>query len=196
MDNIIGKIVDKLEQMQMIQSKDTEMCKYGLGIFMSSMIEIISILLISAFVGNFVETLLLFLMFVPLRIYAGGYHANTRLSCYFVSLGMYVFFTATLVLLPISAYVITNIICSLFSCFAVYLMAPVIHYNKTINLVEKENYRKISIKICLVETIIILLVTSLLPTQIFASAMVMGQVAVVSAMIVGMLKQKITQNKI
>lgn len=190
MDNVIGKIVNQLEQMQMIQSKDTEICKYGLGIFISSMVEIISILLISVFVGNFFETLLLFVIFVPLRIYAGGYHANTKLRCYFVSLGMYIIFTVILRSLPISLYVITNVVCSLFSCLAVYLMAPVIHHNKTVNMVERKYYRKTSIKICTVETIIIIVVTAIFPTEVFASAMVMGQTAVAIALLTGVMKQK------
>lgn len=189
MEQLVDKFVHNLERLQIVQSKDTQLCKYGIEIFLSSVIEIISILLLSLFVGNIIETLLFFLMFVPLRIYAGGYHANTRLRCYFVSLGMYALFTVTLLTLPVSWYTITNVSCSLFSCFMIYAVSPVIHRNKSVSLQEKSHYRKISLKICLTETIIILFTTVLFPNNIFSCSMAMGQIAVIIGMLVGKLNQ-------
>ena len=89
MKNISDSVADMLWTQGIIQEDDIDKCKYGINIFFSSFFEIFSILLIAAFIGNFIETLLLFGAFIPLRIYAGGYHADTKMKCYLISLGMY-----------------------------------------------------------------------------------------------------------
>lgn len=60
-----------------IKDTDRDKCSYGIDIMFSSIMQLLLILIISVFIGNIVETLLFFLMFIPLRIYAGGYHADS-----------------------------------------------------------------------------------------------------------------------
>ena len=75
MSSISGMITDTLWNQGIIQEEDVNKCRYGLDIFISSVLEIVSILIIAAVIGNFFQTLLFFAAFIPLRVYAGGYHA-------------------------------------------------------------------------------------------------------------------------
>ena len=86
MKNISSEIADMLWNQGIIQEDDVNTCKYGIDLFISSFLEILSILAIAIAFGNFIETTLLFVFFIPLRIYAGGYHADTKLKCYLISL--------------------------------------------------------------------------------------------------------------
>ena len=80
-----------------------------------------------------------------MRVYAGGYHADTKLKCYLISLGVYGIFTFLMNVLPKDLYVVVNLFMLVFSLVTILLVAPVIHKNKTVNDIEKKYYRKFSI---------------------------------------------------
>ena len=189
--NISNGIADMLWTQGIIQEDDIDKCKYGIDLFISSFLEIISILAIAAFLGNFIETVLLFVFFVPLRIYAGGYHADTKLKCYFISLVMYGFTYTLANITPSGMFVLINVIGTLFSLIMVLIMAPIIHINKNVNDIERRNYRKISIEICLVETTIILLLTMTIPKNIIVTYLTVGQVSVAISMLAAIMKKHI-----
>ena len=191
MKNISSGIADMLWTQGIIQEDDIDKCKYGIDIFISSFLEIISILVIAAILGNFIETVLLFVFFIPLRIYAGGYHADTKLKCYFISLVMYGFSYTLANITPSGMFVLINVIGTLFSLIMVLIMAPIIHINKNVNDIERRNYRKISIEICLVETTIILLLTMTIPKNIIVTYLTVGQVSVAISMLAAILKKHI-----
>ena len=189
--NISNGIADMLWTQGIIQEDDIDKCKYGIDLFISSFLEIISILAIAAFLGNFIETVLLFVFFVPLRIYAGGYHADTKLKCYFISLVMYGFSYTLANITPSGMFVLINVIGTLFSLIMVLIMAPIIHINNNVNDIERRNYRKISIEICLVETTIILLLTMTIPKNIIVTYLTVGQVSVAISMLAAIMKKHI-----
>lgn len=195
MKNISDNIADTLLQSGILRDDNVDACRYGLDIFVSSVLEIISILVISVFVGNFVETLLFFLAFVPLRIYAGGYHADTKLKCYFVSIGVYAAFTVAIYSLPQTLYITVNMLMSMFSVVIVFAAAPVVHRNKTVNEIERMYYRKFSILICMVETLIILILTAVFPRSIYIVSLVFGQLAVTLSMVAAIVKRKTVADK-
>lgn len=190
MKGISNIVANALWNQGIIQKEDIDTCHYGLDVFFSSTIEVVSILAISLFVGNFIETFLFFASFIPLRIYAGGYHANTKMRCYFVSLGVYGLFTYIMTNISHSFYLPVNYISTLFSLAIVYCMAPVIHKNKSVSDIEKKHFRKFSICICLVETVFILLLTIVFSKSPFIASLALGQIAVTLSMIVAAIKEK------
>ena len=191
MKNISSGIADMLRTQGIIQEDDIDKCKYVIDIFISSFLEIISILVIAAILGNFIETVFLFVFFIPLRIYAGGYHADTKLKCYFISLVMYGFSYTLANITPSEIFVLINVIGTLFSLIIVLIKAPIIHINKNVNDIERRNYRKISIEICLIETTIILLLNMAIPKNIIVTYLTVGQVSVAISMLAAILKKHI-----
>lgn len=195
MKSISGTIANALWTQGIIQEEDIDTCRYGLDVFISSSLEIVSILIIAALVGNLFEAVLLFVAFIPLRVYAGGYHANTRLKCYVISLGVYGLLTLLTLMISKEVYATVNIIFTLISLVTVLTSAPVIHKNKSISEVEMKHYRKFSISICLLETTIILILTVVLPKSPYIISLAIGQSAVVISMLAAIVKGKITDNK-
>lgn len=195
MRSISGIIADTLWDQGIIQEEDIDKCRYGLGVFIASTLEVISILIISVAIKNFLQTLMFFLAFIPLRIYAGGYHANTKLRCYFVSLGVYGIFTIAMYALPIKMYLTAAVSATVFTVLIMLLSAPVIHKNKSVNDIERKYYRKFSIRICLAETAIVLLSAAVFPESQFAVSLAFGQVAVAFSMIAAVIKDKIAEKE-
>lgn len=89
MQKLAQKTANQLAVQGIIAKKDTAVYRYGLEALYSSLLELLTILFLSFFVGNFLQTILFFAAFIPLRVYAGGYHAKTRLRCYLMSLAVY-----------------------------------------------------------------------------------------------------------
>ena len=53
MKSISGTIANALWNQGIIQEEDIDTCRYGMDVVISSVLEIVSILTIAAFVGNF-----------------------------------------------------------------------------------------------------------------------------------------------
>lgn len=191
MKSLSKTTADILVSQAAISKEDAEICSYGLEIFFASAIELIAIFIISAFAGNFLPTLLFFSFFIPLRIYAGGYHADTKLKCFFVSLLVYFVFSVILAYLPHNLYVYMIVAELAFTLTMVVAKAPVVHYNKSINSKEKGVYRKISLAIAFSESAIIVAFT-MLDNKAYALAMSLGQLGESLSMLAALIKTKIT----
>lgn len=195
MRSISGMIADTLWNQGIIQEEDIDKCRYGLDVFISSALEVASILVIAAVMRNFLQTLLFFASFIPLRVYAGGYHADTKLRCYFVSLAVYAGFTIVMYILPVKAYLAAALSATAFTVTMILSAAPVIHKNKSVNDAERKYYRKFSIRICLVETAIVLLSAAVFPESRFVVSLAFGQAAVAFSMIAAVIKGKMAEKE-
>jgi accessory gene regulator B len=194
--NVLAKgITDILCENGTVNQQDAEACIYGIEVFLISIIEVLSILIFSAFIGNFTQTLLMFFAFIPLRVYAGGYHADTRVRCYFVSVGVYILFT--IIMIKFIDY-ITPLVCfinCIFTLASVMKFAPVIHHNKSVVDREAKHYKKMSIIICDVEICLIFILLFLNVNKKVYIPIVLGQLSVVMSMYAAMIKNKIFDNK-
>lgn len=189
MRNIADNIAALLTANGIIQEDDMDKCRYGLEIFISSLLELTSILFISIFMNNFLETLLFFTAFIPLRVYAGGYHADTQMKCYMVSLGVYGLFTILMRIMPASWYTIIIYISIAMSLIIVLMLAPVRHTNKTLTLKETKVYKEISVVICTIEAIIALFSSIIFKGNIWIMAFALGLSAETLSIIAAVIKK-------
>lgn len=136
-----------------IKQRDISIYRYGLEVLYLSVLEILSILLLAAWVGNFFETLLYFAVFIPLRLFAGGYHANTRLGCYFASLCVYGVFSVVVTFATISY--LWLVVLALVSLVIIWRYAPVIHKNHKISCEEFIRAKTMSRKLAMIEVLMI-----------------------------------------
>lgn len=195
MRNIAGNIAALLNANGIIQEDDMDTCRYGLEIFISSLLELTSILFISIFMDNFLETLLFFAAFIPLRVYAGGYHADTQIKCYMVSLGVYGLFTTLMRIVPTSWYTIIIYISIAMSLIIVLMLAPVRHTNKTLTPQETKIYREISVLICTIEAIIALFGSIMFEENTWITAFTLGLSAETLSMIAAVIKKAVKHKK-
>ena len=79
MQRLAQGTAERLVAQGIIREEDVPIYRYGLEAMYSSLLELLSILALAALIGNFWQTVLFFAAFIPLRLYAGGYHASTRL---------------------------------------------------------------------------------------------------------------------
>lgn len=151
MQKLAQGTAERLVAQGIIREEDAPIYRYGLEAMYSSLLELLSILALAALIGNFWQTVLFFAAFIPLRLYAGGYHASTRLRCFLTSLVVYAAFTIMLEIVPVAWFVPLAFIGGAVSFLIVWLFAPVIHQNHRSGLKHQVRFRRISIRICVVE---------------------------------------------
>ena len=191
MANISKDISDFFCRYGIIKKEEADIFKYGIDFFVISVLEVMSVIIISLFFKNFWYTLLYFFGFIPLRIYSGGYHADTKLRCYIILLFVYGIFTM-LVKYISEAYILPlEIISIMLTAIMVLLSAPIVSNNKSINVIERNFYRKFSIYIMLIEFIIILFGMFMLHNSKSVLSFSLGQLSVSISMIAAIVKKKI-----
>lgn len=183
MQNLAQSTADRLVARGIIQEKDVPVYCYGLEAIYSSTLELVSILLLAALVGNFWQTVAFFLAFIPLRVYAGGYHATTRLRCFLISLAVYGLFAVALALIPAAWYRMLALAGCAWAGWVVWRRAPVVHHNRRISLAARQHYRKTSRLICAIEVMLILVGVVILPENAIVFALLLGLMAEALSMV-------------
>lgn len=105
--------------------------------------------------GKLPESILFMAAYIPLRSYAGGYHAKTAVRCYFFSIVM---ISAVLWVMRYMNY--SGLICGCLSAISgsvIWFLVPVEDRNKPLDDLEKVVYRKRARGIVLAESILSLL---------------------------------------
>ena len=195
MKKLSNSLSGALVQNNIISADREKQCQYGLELMMSSIAEILFVILLSAFLGNFVQTLIFFMGFIPLRIYAGGYHADTRLRCFLILLIIYAIFTVLLYLLPLEIYQYIVYGATVFTIIIVSAMAPLVHSRKNMNDKEIKTFRKIALDICFFEAALVILGNMIFKNNVYILSFVFGQISVTISMVAADMKNKIQKKR-
>lgn len=125
-----------------IEKEDIEEYIYGISIFLSVALNVISACVIGVMMKMLVEILMFITFFKLLRSYTGGSHSKTAFKCYISSCVMYV---AVLILLkyfiPLFNRSILTVI-TVISAVILFIISPVDAVNKQLDDKEREVFRK------------------------------------------------------
>lgn len=141
---IANKVADFFVEKNIIESNEREIYIYGCEALFSALSNFIIVILCGLIMGELVNTLIFFLVFLMMRKYCGGYHARTHLKCnlIFISNVFIVLLLIKNILLINTAFLIASII---ISNVLIFWLAPVENENKPLEKYEFEKYRKIAI---------------------------------------------------
>lgn len=142
-------LVSLLLKEQIIVVEDRETYEYGFEITMANMVNGIIVLLIGIGLHQLLDTIVFYLVFVSLRFFCGGYHADSYLGC-FLS-----FAVTTVLCLTISRVVARYVeviaglsfIATMALWIYIFRMAPVEHENRPLTQKERSLFRRRSIQV-------------------------------------------------
>lgn len=154
-------LIDKMVESEVIQEEDKEMYLYGLnqgGIIIQN---IFITVIIGSIFGNLIATCVFLIVYIPLRSFAGGYHAATPKKCFvysiFLILVIQLYFWYFFEVMYQWIYPVM-LICS----FIIYIYSPMPSSNKPLSVKEKYYYKKVVARI-LISAGLVLLFLELLP---------------------------------
>ena len=158
LEKVALQLTQIMIRQNIIDPADEEVYVYGWSITISTLGSLIVLLLIGAFLGKLVGTALFLAFFILLRIYAGGYHANSYGRCFFITMLFYAPGPILHFYLP-STYIDLTIAMSMVTAIGItWRWAPVDHPNKPLNIKDKQKNKKISRTIVLGQAAIVTLI--------------------------------------
>ena len=145
-----NRLLRYLRSQGLIDDSNDKIISYGLRRLYLLLIDTTVILVCSYLFGNLWAGLLFDAAYSTLRIYAGGFHANTEKSCFTLSYSciflclLFIFYAHISSATMSIAYLIIGI--------SVAIMSPVEHENKPLYPAEKKAYRKKCLFYLIVDT--------------------------------------------
>ncbi len=143
-----------------IQEKYIDLYAKAMEVALATGINLIVALLIGGFLGMWWHCVILLAAFIPLRSYAGGYHARGYVGCFLESCILLI-----AVLLCIKYFAVKSIMLSsiwqlfLVSIAVIFFLAPLADENKPISEKEAGFFRKRARIIVVVEAVLVLILT-------------------------------------
>lgn len=139
------KLLNYLLKQEVIDESNAEYYRYGLEITISSSLNILLVLLIVIIFGLLFEAVVFLAAFVSVRIFTGGYHADTYFKC---NLYFCILFSILLIIYQKTADIISTYNCMLIILFNEVILlteSPIESKNKPLTKSERKKHKIISI---------------------------------------------------
>lgn len=135
----------KFARLEIIPESDIEIYRYGFEIIFTSSITSLSILLLSTILNSIAYGFLYLLICIPLKVTAGGYHADTYLECFTISNLSYCVLSHTHKLIEPNQIPSYIWLCLFFCCaLYIFIKAPVQHPNQPLSLNTARRNKRLS----------------------------------------------------
>lgn len=151
-EGIINKLVDKLFGSEKVSVQEKDLVVFGLVQGAYTLVEMLGIIIIGAVLNLFLESLIILAAFVAIRIYAGGYHANTPFVCALKTWFMFLGGFMVLKCFELNIWFQSGTMCM--SGMLIYLIAPVQHRNRILDKDEFKEYRIKALRNWFVEVVL------------------------------------------
>ena len=125
-----------------ISDEDVEVYSYSFEILIATLFNSLAICLFALKTGTVVKTTFYLLAFLPLRLIAGGYHAENHSRCFLILMTVYGLFLFTSYYLPVSYHVYVIVLSLLTSVLLVFTLAPIEDKNKPLSFQETVSFKK------------------------------------------------------
>lgn len=188
MKKMIDAYCIRLKDRQIISENELPVYAYGLELLVSGVLNILVILAVSPFLGQWPAAAFFLAGFIPLRLFAGGYHADTHFHCILVFLGIYlvsVFLCTTNVLL-LGLFMAAE-------AALVYLLSPVESPNKEIPPRRRQINRRKSGYIVLFNLVVYGLYAAFFPDSLLGASYLMGSFLAAATLVAGKIKLTLWQ---
>ncbi|MCI9977465.1 accessory gene regulator B family protein [Clostridioides difficile] len=143
--NYSEKMAYILMNNNLIEDSEFNIYSYGFEVMIASFINFLLVLIIGFIFNKFIHTIFFLVSYCLLRQFAGGYHAANHRNCTLMFLCM---FLSTIIfsniMIHIESVQTVILVASVFNYIGVFILSPIEHRNKPLNLREKAIYSKIS----------------------------------------------------
>lgn len=136
-----------------IKEDEREMFEYCFDLLLSTLFNLLAIVIISIATGLYIEGAIFCIVFMTLRGVGGGYHANTHFLCFITIMTIFISYVLMLKFINVEIMFVLSIAFLVVSFFVIAILAPVDTETKPLT---KEEFKKNKIK-----TLVIMIVYTL-----------------------------------
>lgn len=187
MEKVTKALTDYVIRTGMVEQEDRTIYEYGFTITIEVGIFTLFCLFIALYLHMFVEAILFFLIFAPLRSYAGGLHLEKYHSCFVLSCLTFsgVLLIVKHIQVPIWISTITLFVLEMIT----YILYPVENINRKVDKEENRYFRK-KLKLYLLIDIVIAVICIILNSSKELFLIADTFLVVVITMLIGKYKNK------
>ncbi|MEL7649849.1 MAG: accessory gene regulator B family protein [Sedimentibacter sp.] len=138
-------ITDFFYSNDIIEEDEKEILVYGLQLIISSLLGVSVLLMIGAALGRLTDTIIFLVTFIILRMYSGGYHANSYLKCNITLISVYMGMIGAVTYTPPGYSGILSFIMAAYTVCMVLRYAPVDNENKRLDEKKKKENRTVTV---------------------------------------------------
>jgi len=154
-DSMANKILKKFIHSNIIEPGDEEIYLYGLQMMISGIVKFAGFMMIAWVLGWIPEALVFITAFSSLRVYAGGYHADTYLKCFIITAAA-AFVSIFIVKAWAEIYMYQfTVVLILAACLMIFRYAPVDSPNKRMVGNERRIFRAKTLRIMFMQVALI-----------------------------------------
>ena len=190
--NIAEKIEGNMEKQHLIQTDRRSIYKYGINQMLNMLLNTLTFLLVGLLFHKITETVIFTSAYIPLRIYAGGFHAKTPLRCWCISAIMII--AVMIIINYADNYVFVYDIFSLIAAGLILALSPIEDKNKPLDKVEKKIYKKRCIIVLVIE-FLLLIVFRFFQNDNFSICIEMTWITLSLMLLIGIAKNHIIEKK-
>jgi accessory gene regulator B len=154
-NHISDKITDSMVRTGTVANEDKEIYLFGVQQGLTIILNIVTTVIIGLLFDVLGQMLLFTVAYIPLRNFAGGYHASTPQRCYILSTLLTIIVSLLIKYVYIDMLVFIGL--SMLAGTIIVVFAPIANENKPLDELEKKVYKRKTIVICLVEILIAML---------------------------------------
>lgn len=145
---MIGKLSKKLLSIlyrhKLIDNDNIELLEYGLFLFFSYILYAVICLACGAVFHSLIQSVIFYLTFCVVRVFAGGFHASTETRCFIISALSIIISVYSIKQFTVQNLNLCFVILLLISSIIIFIFAPVDTDNKKLDSEERKRFRKIS----------------------------------------------------
>lgn len=190
MTKLTDDVAKILAENDYINFDDTELYAYGLRMFIFTVGQLLLMLLIALIFGKLPEVIIYLCLFIPVRIFGGGYHAGSRPKCFALSMGVLGVVIAWLHLIPHSLCRSLGLATCALAGIAVFAFAPVAHKNKPLSQRETKVYGLITQIIIILEIVLTVGYIKIFNADKYICAIAPANLSIVFSIIAAKIKEK------
>lgn len=140
LDQFIGNIMVQLIKRQIIIKEDEEIYFFGIKTMFIQTIHILLVIIMGFCIGLLLESILFLLVYLPLRVNAGGYHAPNNKWCFTITIFMNIFVLMVIKYLPIELIIYVVGMSCLIIAPIIFKYAPIENIKKPLDMQERKAY--------------------------------------------------------
>ena len=133
-------ITRDLVKINLISEQDEDIYLYGIKQFLDLIVNFFSTVVIGLFFNMVWQSIVFSIVYIPLRRYAGGYHAPNPNICYLLSTTLIVISLFAIKQIKVTWQIFLSI--TIISIILIFIKAPVESRNKPLDIKEKEVYKR------------------------------------------------------
>ncbi len=174
----------------LVKKEEREIYDYCFEIMLSTILNLITLIIVAVMCNIFVETILFIIGFIVVRSTAGGYHSNTHMGCWVTLIISYAVYVLSMNMIANLYIGVMSDIYAIVSVILVMIFSPVQDSNRPFTLSEYYRFKRNSGRVIFVMGSSVLILNRIHNNSKYLYSISAGMLVVSMSLVAGTIKNR------